>query len=276
MTYEELLQLTDAGIEIWKPIAGYEGYYEISNLGRVKSVDRYITCKGHPYHVKECIKSIALTASGYPAVSLSKNSKVVQVPIHQILMKAFVPNPENKPAIDHINTIKTDNSFRNLRWVTFKENSNNSITLQRFRDDSNSNVQKQRRLMTRKLHGGKTAPITVYQYTIDGNYIAEYFSAWDAQRGTGVHNTAIRYALDDTSKSAGGFMWFSSLQDHPVYKATLPNNTKAVIQYDLNNQIIGEWESLSAVQRHLGLNKSMVAKSIKLNQPYKNFIFRYK
>ena len=126
-------------------------------------------------------------------------------------METFVPNPENKPEIDHINTDVTDYSFSNLRWVTHKENQNNSITIKHFGIDANSTIQKQRRLNTRKLNGGVTAPITIYQYSKDGKLIATYDSALEAQRVTGIHCTGIRRALDNCSQTAGGFMWFSSI-----------------------------------------------------------------
>ena len=280
MTYEELLELTDAGIEIWKPVPGYEGYYEISNLGRVKSVERYIISKardgGHPQHIPEKIKSTALTNTGYPAVSLSKNSKVVQIPIHQILMKAFIPQPVGTTEIDHINTIKTDNRFQNLRWVTHKENMNNSITLQHFKADGNSEGQKQKRLHTRKLNGGKTAPITVYQYTKDGAFVDSYQSAFDAQRATGIYCTAIRRALDDPTLAAGDYIWFTSPQENTHYVRRLPKNTKTIIQYDLSGNFIQEWDSATEIKRSLGLDNTMIAKSIARNQSYKGYIFKYK
>lgn len=276
MTYEELLALTDAGIEIWKPVPGYEGYYEISNLGRVKSIDRCVSCKGHPHHVREHIKSTTLTATGYPAVSLSKNRKVVQIPIHQILMGAFVPKPIEATEIDHINTIKTDNRFQNLRWVTHKENMNNSITIQHFKADVNSEEQKQRRLYTRKLNGGRTAPITVYQYTKEGAFVALYSSTFEAQRATGIHCTAIRRVLDDSTQAAGEYIWFTSPQENVHYTRRLPKNTKPIIQYDLEGNLLKEWDSATDIKRGLGFNNTMIAKSIAHNHPYKGYIFKYK
>lgn len=276
MTYEELIKATNDGIEIWKPIEGYEGYFEISNLGRVKSLDRYVICNGHPQHIVEKIKKSIVNSMGYPCVTLCKNKKSIQTPIHRLLMKAFVPNPENKPAIDHINTIKTDNRLSNLRWVTPKENSNNETTIERFKIDANSELQKQKRLIARKLSGGVTAPITVYQYTKEGEFVAVYQSAFEAERATGVHNTAVRYALNDNSKSAGGFLWFTSPQENVIFKRKLPKNTKPVIQYSLDGIFIKEWDSLLDASRNLGYNNNMISKSINQNKPYREYIFKYK
>lgn len=261
--------------EIWKPVVGYEGYYEVSNLGRVKSVERFVLCKGFPRHVSEKIKNSTIAANGYPCVTLCKNRKSVQIPIHRILMEAFVPNPENKPAIDHINTIKTDNRLSNLRWVTFKENSNNTITLQHFSNDANLETQKQKRLATRKINKGVTAPITVFQYTKEGTFISEYPSAFEAERSTNVHNTSIRRVLNDMSKSAGGFLWFSSKQECVQYKRNLPKNTRIILQYSTEGLLLNKWESLTSVSKTLCLNKNSIVKSIKTGAPYKDFIFRY-
>ena len=114
--------------EIWKPIKGFEGFYEISNLGRAKSLERtYKTRNNKTWHVNE--KFLKITPfHGYPAVVLSKNSVCRRYAIHRLIAEAFIPNPENKPFIDHINTNTMDYRLSNLRWVTAKENSNNPIT----------------------------------------------------------------------------------------------------------------------------------------------------
>lgn len=114
--------------EIWKDIEGYEGRYQVSNLGRVKSLKRF--CSGK-WNGNELINERLLTPdlrSGYKTVYLygAKNRKFL---IHRLVAQAFIPNPDNKPCVDHINTITTDNSVQNLRWVTEKENANNPITL---------------------------------------------------------------------------------------------------------------------------------------------------
>lgn len=103
-------------MEIWKDIEGYEGLYEISNLGRVKSLPRNTTKGG----IKTVYKS---GKSSYYKVLLCKNGKQKQPTIHRLLASAFIPNPDNKPQVDHINGDKTDNRIENLRWVTKSENS---------------------------------------------------------------------------------------------------------------------------------------------------------
>ena len=114
--------------EEWRPVSGYEGLYEISNLGRLRSYHRLKQGSG-----PRIIKLSPGTGTGYPIAILSTtNSDGVRIKktmyIHRLVALAFIPNPENKPQIDHINTIRTDNRVSNLRWVTCKEQAHNPIT----------------------------------------------------------------------------------------------------------------------------------------------------
>lgn len=105
--------------EIWKDVIRYEGFYKVSNLGRVKRVNG-VTSHGH----RRCEKIIKQDYSGaYPRTCLSRNGKVKSICTHRLVADAFIPNPENKPCVNHINCIKTDNRVANLEWVTYQENS---------------------------------------------------------------------------------------------------------------------------------------------------------
>lgn len=97
--------------EIWKDVGGYEGLYQVSNTGNVMRNNRLLT----PY----------LGTDKYYYVSLSKQSKVTKFKIHRLVAQAFIPNPENKPTVDHINRDRLDNSVENLRWATYSEQRSN-------------------------------------------------------------------------------------------------------------------------------------------------------
>lgn len=110
--------------EIWEKVEDYEGIYEISNFGRVKSLSRLKrkspTAKA--FMTSERILKAQLSQKGYLRADLSKNGISKPTPIHRIIAIAFIPNPENKPQINHKNGIKNDNRIENLEWCTNGEN----------------------------------------------------------------------------------------------------------------------------------------------------------
>lgn len=108
-------------MEEWKDIQGYEGLYQVSNEGNVKSLG------GKRYKVTRILDGY-VQSTGYRVFNLWKDGKPKLLTVHRLVAEAFIPNPENKPCIDHINTIRTDNRVENLRWVTHRENNSNPIT----------------------------------------------------------------------------------------------------------------------------------------------------
>ena len=189
-------------IEIWKPVVGYEGLYEVSNLGNVRSLN---------YRHTNTIKNLSLSLSkyGYIQVNLWKNCKGKVLAVHKLVAEAFIPNPDNKPEIDHINTDKTDNTVwfnedgsinydkTNLRWVTKKENMNNPLTI---KDLSKIRI------------GNKNAKSiyrAVLQYTKDGKLIKEWASMNSAARELKISRSGIHSCCNgrNRTKSYGGYVW---------------------------------------------------------------------
>lgn len=105
--------------EIWKDIQGYEGLYQVSNLGRVKSLARLDT-RGQ--RVSEKILKLGKHRAGYFRVNLYKNGKMKQYLVHRLVALAFIPNPENKEQVNHIDGNKQNNVIENLEWCTHSEN----------------------------------------------------------------------------------------------------------------------------------------------------------
>lgn len=117
-------------IEIWKDVEGYEGLYQVSNLGNVKSLERIIPHrKGNGQRIiKERILKPQLQKIGYYSFNLSKNGKPKLFLAHRLVADAFLEKIDGKECVDHINGCKTDNAFFNLRFVDKKENANNPNT----------------------------------------------------------------------------------------------------------------------------------------------------
>ncbi len=113
--------------EIWKDIEGYEGYYQVSNLGRVRSLTREVRCGNSIRVFRERIRKPQIMSKGYYQLALLKNGKDKRFLIHRLVAYAFIPNPENKTEVNHINGVKTDNNVENLEWVTSRENSIHAV-----------------------------------------------------------------------------------------------------------------------------------------------------
>ena len=159
-------------IEVFRNIKGYEGLYQVSNKGRVFSL------KSRKF------LSPFITYNGYQKINLyNGNKKIKKEYIHRIVALVFIPNPEQKSQINHINEIKTDNSVKNLEWMTAKENVNYG----------NRN---------KKASKSKNKPIL--QYTIEGKFITEYSSLNEVMS---LFNKGVGDCLRGRNKTSGGFVW---------------------------------------------------------------------
>jgi len=110
--------------EIWKDIIGYEGLYQISNLGRVKSLERIIMCKNNSKKkITEKIKKQQIGTTGYYTIMLYKNDLGKNFKVHRLVAISFITNPEKKIYVNHIDFNPLNNSLDNLEWVSNRENS---------------------------------------------------------------------------------------------------------------------------------------------------------
>lgn len=185
--------------EIWKPVVGYDGVYEISSFGRVRSLERVVN---NNHLVKERILKGRKNRCGYKQVTLYNKDGAKTFKVSRLVAIAFIPNPNNKPCVDHINTDRTNNRVENLRWCTHKENSNNPLTLNHIpRGDKHPKAGLGK---YGKLNGHS---IPIMQYTKDGIFIKEWESSLQVQREIGIWGSNITKCCKGGYKSTGGYVW---------------------------------------------------------------------
>lgn len=262
--------------EFWKPIKGYEGYYEISNLGRVKSLERVVPKRHGKRKIGGRILPQRIDKSGYYTVILCKHSISKYKLVHRLIAEAFIPNPENKPFIDHINTIRTDNRIENLRWVSAKENSNNILTKDNVNSATHTKEIIRKKLETLRRNKRVNAPRKVVQYTLDGEYIATYDSYKEAYRKTGVRANSISEYCRGSRLKAGNYVWRH--EGDKLGEIIKPiSKKKKVLQFDKKTgSFIKEWDGLKEAAEYCDVLQSSLSRSIRRGTFRGDYIWKYK
>jgi len=171
--------------EQWADVSGYEGLYQVSNQGKIRSVDR-VSCAGRKLKgrlLKPSLSSDKMRNNGYLQVNLCKNGVVKLERIHRLVATAFVERQDVGTVVNHINGIKSDNTAKNLEWLTQKEN---------MRHASKSGLIKTKKAVTRICK--KTG-------------LRKHYDSQAEARRDGFCTKAIRHCLKNKDKTHKGFYW---------------------------------------------------------------------
>lgn len=220
--------------EIWKDIPDFEGYYQASNLGRVRSVDRYVKYKDTNDVALRRGKILSPKTSnkGYLEVTLMKEGKYYYKRVHQLIASAFLPNPNGYKSINHINEIKTDNRVSNLEWCTVKYNKE-AYTQSR---------------------------ITIFQYTLQGKLLKIWHSITKAAENIGMDKTGIQHCCNGNKlKTYGGYIWsYKSLSFDKIKERKNNRRLVQVLQIDSTGNIIHSYKSTTDAAKAVGCNPSAI------------------
>lgn len=171
--------------EYWRPIVGYEGLYEVSNFGRVKSLN-------YNHTGKEKIMKPNKDKGGYLKVGLCKNGKRYQKLVHRLVAEAFLSNPYNLPEVNHINEVKTDNRVQNIEYCDRAYNSSYGT--------------RNERIAKTEMNHPKKSKI-VFQYSLDGTFIKEFPSVSQIEREIGFSHGNISRCCRGEFKQVYGYIW---------------------------------------------------------------------
>lgn len=234
-------------MEIWKDIDGYEGLYQVSNKGRVKSLDKQ-SWNGHVFFLKKGKIRSLCNSNGYQNVSLSDSDTIKTTHyVHRLVASAFLPNPNNYPCVNHKDENKKNNTAENLEWCTHLYNVTYGTKIER----SVANTDYQARDAKRK--------VKILQYTLKGELIKEWDSATDIQRLTGLKRGAILQSCTGKTSNSYGYIW-RYLDEHPKGNIEIPNldYKYGIDQYDLSGQFIRKWDNIFAASNSLRIDKGNI------------------
>lgn len=171
--------------EEWRPVKGYEGLYEVSNMGRVKSL----------HYGESRILKQSVSSNGHMKVDLNKDRTSNTKQVHRLVAEAFIPNPMNLSVVNHLDGDKHNNCAFNLEWCTYRQNTLHAIKLGLFNPSLHSTVNRR---------GPKGKPIVVYTKT--GEFVSFFSSATEAAKVLGIPRGSIYEVTNNKYKHIHGYV----------------------------------------------------------------------
>lgn len=244
--------------EVWKDIPGYNGRYQASTFGRIRSVDRIVQKSNGVSGYYQGKVLATSSVRGYLYVNIAKAINDFHPKrVHRLIAETFIPNPDNLPQINHINENKADNRVANLEWCTGKYNSNYGHRIEKFSASMQNNLSHSKE---------------VNQYDLEGNYLNSFPSASEAARILGLSSTAATRIgqccrhLYSKGNSAYGFLWkFATPENKGIPIEGLQVGIP-VYQYSLNNCLIKKWDNIKTAAQSLKIDGTNINRACKYNR----------
>lgn len=193
MTNQEFIESIRLEGEEWRDVPDWEEYYAVSTLGRIVSKGRLVTsCYGTSRWTRPILKKPYINHSGYCTASLCRRGKQTVALMHRLVASAFIPNPGDKPQIDHIDGNRSNNVVSNLRWCTGSENMHNPYAIDRCR-----------KVNIGRKHPEKYNPIVCLK---DGVVVKNYQSTIFAE-DDGFKSRCVYQACTGKRKTYKGYLW---------------------------------------------------------------------
>ena len=208
--------------EVWKTIDGFDDMYGVSDHGSVKNL------------ITEHVLTQKPDKDGYMLVGLFYQGKPITKKVHRLVAEAFIPNPMNKPTVNHINEVKDDNHLENLEWATYFEQIHHGRRDERARKSIYSEP--------------------IYQMDADGNIIRRYESVREAAKAVGRKPELIVNCLKGRSQTSAGFFW--KYENGTGAEISGPNKNLGVVQMMDDGTIVNRFSSIQAAARAIGISAS--------------------
>ena len=252
--------MNDYNTEVWKDVEGYEGIYQASNLGRVKSLSRLIEYKdGRSYTSKEKLMSPVLNSDGYPHTRFNVSGRGKSVKIHRLVAQAFVDNPHGYVEVNHIDEDKSNNHYTNLEWCTRKENMNHGTIKERTRNHPN---------IVKRLEESKVAIIGIH---IETEKEIRFESISEADKN-GFPRRNVGAAITGYDKSCRGYVWLKEKEcTEELKQEKLKPFRIKIKQLDDDGNLINAFDEINQAGKFVGVHPSNISRAISKNRKCKGY-----
>ena len=257
-------------MEVWKDIVGYEGKYQVSSYGRVKSLERKVWNRYQFVTKKERILKKRYNHKGYVAVILYLNNSSKSYMVHRLVAMHFIDNPEHKTQVNHKNGCKEDNRVQNLEWVTGSENQRHAFDLGLY----DTRIKKQ-----------KDASKPVMMMSVDGEPLFVFQSIHEANDYFGVKDSHIYAVCCNRRNVALGYRWQYITKDE--YKKLRNQysdlnfkrrdlSRTPIDVFNQDHQLINSFSSIREASDYFGISRKIIFKCCNKESGLINgYIFRY-